>query len=197
MLSTLHHIHAEVQIGFKNVWYSVCGGESYFTFEVEVKNNCNSAIPINFTVNYTEGRAHSEYTCKLWHILIGSFFNCRRGRLHWTGHCATTANARQQECPVQYHHYWWLCDRRGWDSHTPATYKTKASYHHLWDWPSCGNHHWWWYSWVRSNLLGMKVEIGENGDCENVFCDLTVFDWDVSFILFVYSVCSLWVAWGI
>ena len=55
-------MHADLQLGFTHSSYHVVEGvESYFTFEIEVKNNGTFAIPIDFTVTDTEGESRSEF----------------------------------------------------------------------------------------------------------------------------------------
>lgn len=56
----LAHKHTVVELGFKDASSSVSEGEESFTFVVEIKNNVVSTLPIEFTVNDTEGEALSE-----------------------------------------------------------------------------------------------------------------------------------------
>ena len=55
-------MHTVLDIGFKDVTYSVSEGEGPFLFEVEVKNGGMFDIPIEFTVTDTEGEALSEFS---------------------------------------------------------------------------------------------------------------------------------------
>ena len=54
------HIHIAVEIGFKDVSYSVSEDYRGFSFEVEVKNDRQFAVPILFTLTDMEGEALSE-----------------------------------------------------------------------------------------------------------------------------------------
>ena len=59
------HLFTELQIGFKHSSYHTFEGVDHFTFEVEVKNDGMSAIPVDFTVTDIEGDSLSEFSLLL------------------------------------------------------------------------------------------------------------------------------------
>ena len=64
-------MYTELKIGFKHSAYHTVEGVDHFAFEVEVKNNGMSAIPVDFTVTDIEGDSLSEFFhyCLTWYVL--------------------------------------------------------------------------------------------------------------------------------
>ena len=99
---SLTHTHVELQIGFKNIMYSIGEEQGYFSLEVEVKNNGVFAIPIDFTVTDTEGGALSKFSNCLIYDKLDMFILLISGAVDYIGLGTVTLQLQPGQTSVQY-----------------------------------------------------------------------------------------------